>query len=302
MLTIEDRIYLIKCFSRCGTMPYLAPEVLQGPYAAEPADIWSCGIVFVAMLAGELPWDEPTENSYEFVTWKKETRLISTPWSKLDTIALSLARKILTVEPMNRPTIKQIENHPWMRTEFNDSPITNCDSEPAAKRHTSLKKDDIDLPNIALSQPATATITPDNLKSLLQHSTESKPICFSQPTHNDDLILGSQALLTQSCITSLTFQKFIKRLTRFFVTTSHEHTVTILCKVLDQFHYSWNIDLSGVITISTVDSRKLKLVMKANLIPMESKLLLDFRLSKGCGLEFKRRFIKIKEALKNIVA
>lgn len=33
-------------------MPYLAPEVLQGPYAAEPADIWSCGIVFVAMLAG----------------------------------------------------------------------------------------------------------------------------------------------------------------------------------------------------------------------------------------------------------
>lgn len=33
-------------------MPYLAPEILQGPYAAEPADIWSCGIVFVAMLAG----------------------------------------------------------------------------------------------------------------------------------------------------------------------------------------------------------------------------------------------------------
>lgn len=80
---------------------------------------------------------------------------------------------------------------------------TNCDSEPAAKRHTSLKKDDIDLPNIALSQPAAVTITPPNLKSLLQNSTELKPICFSQPTHNDDLILGSQALLTQSCITSV---------------------------------------------------------------------------------------------------
>lgn len=37
---------------RCGTLPYLAPEVLEKPYHARPADIWSCGIVLVAMLAG----------------------------------------------------------------------------------------------------------------------------------------------------------------------------------------------------------------------------------------------------------
>lgn len=37
---------------RCGTLPYVAPEVLQGPYRAEPADIWSCGIILVALLAG----------------------------------------------------------------------------------------------------------------------------------------------------------------------------------------------------------------------------------------------------------
>lgn len=37
---------------RCGTLPYLAPEVLHGPYRAQPTDIWSCGIVLVAMLAG----------------------------------------------------------------------------------------------------------------------------------------------------------------------------------------------------------------------------------------------------------
>ena len=38
---------------RCGTMPYIAPEVLLRPnYNAEPADIWSAGIVLVAMLTG----------------------------------------------------------------------------------------------------------------------------------------------------------------------------------------------------------------------------------------------------------
>ena len=30
---------------RCGTMPYIAPEILtRSQYNAEPADIWSCGV------------------------------------------------------------------------------------------------------------------------------------------------------------------------------------------------------------------------------------------------------------------
>jgi serine/threonine-protein kinase Chk1 len=37
---------------RCGTLPYVAPEVLVKQYKAMPADIWSCGIVLLALLAG----------------------------------------------------------------------------------------------------------------------------------------------------------------------------------------------------------------------------------------------------------
>lgn len=37
----------------CGTLPYVAPELLcQKEYKAQPADIWACGIVLTAMLAG----------------------------------------------------------------------------------------------------------------------------------------------------------------------------------------------------------------------------------------------------------
>ena len=37
----------------CGTKPYTAPEVFKCvPYKAEPADVWSCGIILVALLAG----------------------------------------------------------------------------------------------------------------------------------------------------------------------------------------------------------------------------------------------------------
>lgn len=37
----------------CGTLPYVAPELMSRmEFSAQPADIWSCGIVLTAMLAG----------------------------------------------------------------------------------------------------------------------------------------------------------------------------------------------------------------------------------------------------------
>lgn len=44
------------------------------------------------------------------------------------------------------------------------------------------------------------------------------------------------------------------------------------------------------------------LVFKANIIDMDGKILLDFRLNKGCGLEFKRRFLKLKNCFNDIVS
>lgn len=37
---------------RCGTLPYVAPEILTRPYNATAADVWSCGVILVAMLSG----------------------------------------------------------------------------------------------------------------------------------------------------------------------------------------------------------------------------------------------------------
>jgi len=43
------------------------------------------------------------------------------------------------------------------------------------------------------------------------------------------------------------------------------------------------------------------LVFKTNFIEMDGNVLVDFRLSKGCGLEFKRAFIKIRYAMEDII-
>ena len=39
----------------------------RNEYNAEPADIWSCGMVLVAMLTGELPWDKPTPDQVLYI-------------------------------------------------------------------------------------------------------------------------------------------------------------------------------------------------------------------------------------------
>lgn len=55
------------------------------------------------------------------------------------------------------------------------------------------------------------------------------------------------------------------------------------------------------ITVSTVDRRKLQLIFKINIIELNNKILVDFRLSKGDGIEFKRRFLAIKKSMIDII-
>lgn len=85
-------------------------------------------------------------------------------------------------------------------------------------------------------------------------------------------------------------------MTRFFVKTKCDETIKKLISVLNKFGWTWKLNDDSTVTISTTDRRKLQLIFKANLIDMDGKILLDFRLSKGCGLDFKRNFVKIRES------
>lgn len=124
--------------------------------------------------------------------------------------------------------------------------------------------------------------------------------CFSQPALLDDLLVCTQMNQTQSASQNV-FHRLVRRMTRFFVTTRWDDTVKRLVATIDRLGFACKVGDGGVVTISTIDRRKLRLVFKAYIIEMDGKILVDFRLSKGCGLEFKRRFIKIKESLEDIV-
>lgn len=172
------------------------------------------------------------------------------------------------------PAAKRLKSNQDLNTSFDDSLARMCHSQP--------------VPSVPFSEAKHDQI------SLEANNAYS----FSQPTMLDDLILCTQQNATQgSNVNGVNqFQRLVKRMTRFFVSTKCDETIKRLTTVLDRLGFTWKVNDDSTVTISSVDRRKSPLTFKANLLEMDGKILLDFRLSKGCGLDFKRKFVKIKAA------
>eukprot|EP01086_Lenisia_limosa_P014131 TRINITY_DN44160_c0_g1_i2.p1 TRINITY_DN44160_c0_g1~~TRINITY_DN44160_c0_g1_i2.p1 ORF type:complete len:502 (+),score=-7.12 TRINITY_DN44160_c0_g1_i2:92-1507(+) len=96
----------------CGTMPYVAPEVLNQRYSGPQADIWSCGIVLIVMLTGVIPWDEPTLKSAEFRNILNGN-FDFFPFVHFSPHLKNFLQGILSVNPANRFGILEIKGHSW---------------------------------------------------------------------------------------------------------------------------------------------------------------------------------------------
>ena len=99
----------------CGSPAYAAPEMIQGKSYNKSADIWSAGIILYAMTAGKLPFDDPdVQVLLQKVVYTNQIYPLIMSRSLID-----LLERVLTKDPMNRLTITQIANHPWIsQSEF----------------------------------------------------------------------------------------------------------------------------------------------------------------------------------------
>ncbi|KAI9885355.1 MAG: hypothetical protein M1823_002864 [Watsoniomyces obsoletus] len=103
----------------CGSPAYAAPELVtrDGLYTGRKVDVWSCGVILYAMLAGYLPYDDDPSNPsgdninllYKYIT--------TTPLTFPDYVtphARDLLRRILVPDPRKRADLFEVARHSWL--------------------------------------------------------------------------------------------------------------------------------------------------------------------------------------------
>ena len=117
----------------CGSPCYAAPELVisEGLYVGSAVDIWSCGVILYAMLAGYLPFDDDPANPDGDNINLLYRYIVSTPLSFPDYIsteARDLLGLMLVPDPNRRTTLDGVMRHPWLSAYHS----TRTDGQPNA--------------------------------------------------------------------------------------------------------------------------------------------------------------------------
>ncbi|CAG9328081.1 unnamed protein product [Blepharisma stoltei] len=135
-----------------GSSYYVAPEVIEGNYDTK-CDIWSCGIILYIMLSGYPPFNGTSEAAI-FTKIKRGVFTFSgAEWAHISKEAKSIIKRMLTSNPIKRPTAKELINDPWIRDRtkniIDDNIIQNDTLENISSFHANRKLQQATLAFIA---------------------------------------------------------------------------------------------------------------------------------------------------------
>lgn len=114
-----------KKYTICGTPNYIAPEVLAGKSMGHSfeVDTWSIGVMMYALLFGKPPFQsKEVKEIYERI---KVNNYSFPQDSNVSEDAKSLITDILSTNPLRRPLLDEILQHPWFKGPFPDSLSTD---------------------------------------------------------------------------------------------------------------------------------------------------------------------------------
>lgn len=98
----------------CGTLSYVAPEVLTQQGYGVPADVWSLGVILFLVICGKLPFDGDDQSEIIRKTISAEPMVNPTVWGKLSEDVKSLMLAMLHKNPKKRITARDTLHHPFI--------------------------------------------------------------------------------------------------------------------------------------------------------------------------------------------
>jgi serine/threonine protein kinase len=162
----------------CGTLDYLAPEMVLYESHNQQVDIWCLGILAYELLVGTPPFESPDEkDTYkrirdENVTWPHRAIQVSNE-------ARSFVESMLAKAATDRPTVVALRAHPWLAKHRDAKlvfprplvPIAAPASSTASVARSPSPK------RIAQAAAATATTTASKVELQLASVSETKQHC-----------------------------------------------------------------------------------------------------------------------------
>jgi calcium-dependent protein kinase len=100
----------------CGTLAYVAPEVLNRSYTSQ-CDLWSMGVIVFILLSGHMPFYGKEDAQIRDIT-KGQFVMKAEHWSGVSSHAKAFVKGLLEVNPDKRLTAKAALQQPWI--------VTNC--------------------------------------------------------------------------------------------------------------------------------------------------------------------------------
>lgn len=95
----------------CGTLNYVAPEVLSLNGYDKAADLWSVGVIMFLLLQGRLPFDGTNKNEIIEKTIRAELH-----FENISETARDLLCCLLQKDPDNRISARKALQHPWLQS------------------------------------------------------------------------------------------------------------------------------------------------------------------------------------------
>lgn len=230
------------------------------------------------------------------------------------------------MNPDKRYTITQIRASKWFK-KMSQPSVGKCStkSKSVPKRSCAGFASQPLLPSkcasLDESGPADLSYCDEMMETDVSFQAEARQnnFCFSQPANIDDMFVSTQTQM-ELCTdgdnlamgTSQSSSKtqpgtrlylsLVKRMTRFFTNTNFDATMAILEKTFQDMDFVYKKIGQCQFTITMVDKHRMPLIFRSSVNEMNcSQILVDFRLTKGDGIEFKRQFLTIKHQLKSII-
>ena len=111
--------HLITPQGACGKWHYMSPEICKNkqPFDGHAVDLWAAGVILFLMLTGFPPWERAalSDERFKYMSNGYLVQML-TEWNVgLSADAMDLLQRMFWLDPLDRLSLEQVWNHPWMR-------------------------------------------------------------------------------------------------------------------------------------------------------------------------------------------